>query len=245
MVVVMSVGVAPISRAQGPELPFRPGERLRYKLNWEFINAGEATLEVFPQAEVEGEKACRFVLTVRSNAVVDSLYKVRDRVESFTDMAVSRSLLYTQELNEGRHHRKIVVTFDWEKGITQFENMGKKEKPVVLRPGAFDPLAVFYSFRLRTPVEHSDMEAPVTDGRKMVTGRARVLGRETIRVEGGEFDTYLIEPELKEIGGVFRKSRNATLKLWVSADSRKIPVKIASKVVVGNFVAELISAEGV
>jgi hypothetical protein len=63
-------------------------------------------------------------------------------------------------------------------------------------------------------------------------------------VKSGTYDTYLIEPEIKHIGGVFEKSKNAKIKLWVTADKRKIPVKIKSKVVVGSFVGELVSATG-
>ena len=34
------------------------------------------------------------------------------------------------------------------------------------------------------------------------------------------------------------------LRVWYSADNRRIPVKISSKVVVGNFTARLIKASG-
>jgi hypothetical protein len=33
------------------------------------------------------------------------------------------------------------------------------------------------------------------------------------------------------------------MKLWITADKRRIPVKIKSKVIVGSFVGELISAD--
>ncbi len=51
--------------------------------------------------------------------------------------------------------------------------------------------------------------------------------------------------ELKHIGGVFEKSKNAEIKVWVTADTRRIPVKIKSKVVVGSFIGELISDAGI
>ena len=66
---------------------------------------------------------------------------------------------------------------------------------------------------------------------------------EIIKIEGVTYDTFLMEPELKHIGGVFEKSKNAKIKLWITADKRRIPVKIKSKVIVGSFVGELISAE--
>jgi hypothetical protein len=77
----------------------------------------------------------------------------------------------------------------------------------------------------------------------LVSGSAKIIRKETIEVPGGRFETYLIEPELKDIGGVFKKSKDAKIQLWVTADERRLPVKIASKVSVGSFVGELITIE--
>jgi len=46
------------------------------------------------------------------------------------------------------------------------------------------------------------------------------------------------------VGVVFEKSKNAKIQVWVTADKRRMPVKIKSKVVVGSFVGELVSATG-
>ncbi len=72
---------------------------------------------------------------------------------------------------------------------------------------------------------------------------AKVVKRETIR--GGEksYDTYLLEPELRHVGGVFEKDKDATIKVWVTADRHRIPVRLTSKVAVGSFVGELVSVE--
>lgn len=73
--------------------------------------------------------------------------------------------------------------------------------------------------------------------------RAKVVKREEIKVGGVTYDTFLVEPEMENIGGVFEKSRNAKLQIWVTADNRRIPLRIKSKVKVGSFVAELVSYE--
>ena len=91
--------------------------------------------------------------------------------------------------------------------------------------------------------ENLEMEGPVTDGKKCVMGRVKVVRREKITIASGNYDTYLVEPDLKHIGGVFEKSKNARLQIWVTADERQIPVKVKSRVVVGSFVGELISIE--
>ncbi|MBW2193775.1 MAG: DUF3108 domain-containing protein, partial [Deltaproteobacteria bacterium] len=84
----------------------------------------------------------------------------------------------------------------------------------------------------------------ITDGKKCVVGIARVIKKEKIKVPGGTYNTYVLEPELEHIGGVFEKSKNAKIRLWVTADERRILVKVKSKVVVGSFTGELISAAG-
>ena len=105
-------------------------------------------------------------------------------------------------------------------------------------------MSVFYAFRLHELKEDLEIRIPVTDGKKCVMGKAKVIKREKVTLAGGTtYDTYLVEPDLEHIGGIFEKSKNAKLEVWVTADDRRMPVKIKSKVIVGSFVAELVSAE--
>lgn len=85
------------------------------------------------------------------------------------------------------------------------------------------------------------IQRPVTDGKKQIMGHARVIRQERVTVPAGTFDTFLIEPDLRHVGGVFDKRPGAKIQLWVSADPRRLPVKLKSKVVVGSFSGELVS----
>jgi hypothetical protein len=223
--------------------PFSPGEKLTFQLKWVFIPVGEAVLEVLPIETRSGINAYHFVLTAKTNSFFDKLYKVRDRIDAYTDVEMTRSVLYKKIQREGKRKRDVVVNFDWQKSQAQYSNFNKKQAPIELLPGSFDPLSAFYFMRL-SDLKNAVLKRPVTDGKKCVIGRVTVIKRETIRVEGNTYDTYLIEPELKHIRGVFEKSKDARIQLWVTADRRHIPVKIKSRVVVGTFVGELVTAEG-
>jgi len=227
------------------DLPFHPGEKLTFQLKWEFIPAGEAVLEVLPIETIGGIKSFHFVLTVKTNKFLDLFYKVRNRIDSYTDIEMTHSILFKQQKHEGRTRRNIVVNFNWGKNEAQYSNFSQKIKPISIRQGSFDPLSVFYYSRLIDLKENAEIRCPVTDGKKSILGKAKVLKQENVKLAGKTYDTFLFEPELKDIGGVFEKSKDAKIKLWVTADKRRIPVKIKSKVVVGNFVGELISATGV
>ena len=231
-------------KADEKDFPFYPGEKLTFLLKWTIIPAGESVLEVLPMETIDGVKAYHFLLTAKSNAFVDAFYKVRDRIDAYADTEMTHSMLYKKKQREGNTHRDIVVNFDWQNNKAQHTNFKDKHQPIDILPGSFDPLSAFYFVRLFDFQKKSKIERPVTDGKECIIGKLYVIKRETLKLKSGTYDTYLIEPEVKHIGGVFEKSKNAKIQLWVTADKRRIPVKIRSKVVVGSFVGELVSATG-
>lgn len=228
--------------AMANEFPFAEGEKLLYELKWGLVPAGEASLEILPNKIIDGVEGRHFRMTAKSNAFVDVFYKVRDVVDGYTDLPVTHSLLYKKKQNEGSTQRDIVVTFNWEENTAQYSNFGKLNPPISINDGSFDPFSVIYYCRLFNFNRNEDIVRPITDGKKAVLGRAWFKGRKTISIKGTTYDTFLIEPEIEHISGVFKKSKKAKIQIWLTADDRRIPVKIKSKVAVGSFVAEL--AEG-
>ena len=225
------------------ELPFQPGEKLTFNLTWNLIPAGTATLEVLPVETMNGVESLHFVFTAKTTPFLDHIYKVRNRVDSYTDTNMTRSVLYKKTVQEGRRKADIEVTFNWEENLAQYSNFGVRKKPIPIQPGTFDPFSIFYYARMLDIGKGPEINQPVTDGRQFAIGAAKVIKRETINVPTGKYDAYLIEPDLKNIGGVFSKNPDAKIYLWVSADQHKIPVKVKSSVTIGSFVGELVSVE--
>jgi len=223
-------------------IPFHPGEKLTFQVKWLFIPAAEAVLEIMPIEMVNGVRTFHFSMTVRTYEKIDWIYKVRDRIDAYTDEAITRTLLY-KEKADGKSKKAVTVIFDWEKPEAQYSNFDEKSPPIPIQPGSFDPLSVFYAFRLMTLNEGAELQAFVTDGKKCVLGKAKVVKREKIQVRGVFYDTFLVEPSMEHIKGVFEKSKNAKLQLWVTADEACIPVRAKSEVIVGSFVAELVSIQ--
>ncbi len=231
------------SAAGSQSRAFGPGERLTFVLKWTFVPAGEAVLEVLPVERMAGHEAHHFVLTARSNSFVDAFFMVRDRIDAWADSSMSRSLHYRKKQHEGRTRRDVAVIFDWDAMTAQYVNQGEARAPIAITAGTFDPLSIFYWFRLAELSVGMQVHRPVTDGKKQVSGMATVVGRETVSVAAGTFDAYLVEPDLAHVGGVFEKSPDARVQIWVSADHRRLPIKLKSKVVVGSFSGELVRIE--
>jgi len=243
MILLLSIVLLPVELVAEGRMPFHSGERLTYELRWGIIPAGEAVMEVMPMRNKDGQEVYHFQLTAKSNEFIDMFYKVRDYINAYTDKDVNHSLLYTKDQLEGKTRRDITVHFDWGRMLANYSNFNREERTVDLVPGVLDPLSAFYFVRLSDLVENTMIECPVTDGKKVVIGRAKIGTREIIETKYGKIDSFLVEPELQHIGGVFEKSPEARMLLWVSADEQKYLVRMKSKVVVGSFVADLIRVE--
>jgi len=224
--------------------PFRPGEKLVYELHWGAIPAGYAELNVMPHENIDGVESWHFQLLVETNKFVDLFYKVRDRIESFTDSKVRKSLLYKKEQREGRTSRDVTVKFDHKNLVAVYSDKGDSRPPVIIENGTIDPLASIYYIRSQPLIENTEIVCPITDGKKNVLGSAMVLKREFITVNGVEYDTFLVEPDLKGVRGVFEKSEKSSIKLWITADDRRLLVKLKSKVLVGSFTGTLVKGHG-
>jgi hypothetical protein len=231
---------APQARA---ELPFGPGEKLSYDLYWTFILAGSSTLETLDPEIIDGRPVLHFRAQPKSTPFVDKFYKVRDTIEAWVDPAVTRSWQYKKDQQEGDYVRNYLVTFDM-LGLTAYRySKGAFKNAVSIPRGTFDPLSMLFLFRTKPLAVGYQFVAPVTDGDKYIVGTAKVIRKERVKTKAGEFDTLLVEPDVRDIGGVFRKSPDATLQVWITDDERRIPVRVQSKVIVGHFSMELTGYE--
>jgi hypothetical protein len=236
---IISLSLTPC-HAQEKRIPFAPGEKLFFEVRWAFIPAAEGVLEILPMETLDGVKCYHFAMTSRTYEFIDVFYKVRDRIEGFTDEGMTRSVFY-KKTQDGKRKRRISVNFDWERLEARYSNFDERAKPISILPGSFDPLSVFYAFRLFQLKEGAELKASVTDGKKCVLGGAKVIKREKIKVKDTLYDTFLVEPDIEQLSDVFEKIKNAKFQLWVTADGASIPVRVKSEVLVGSFVAELVS----
>jgi len=232
----------PISaNAEQPGLPFQEGERLSFNIYWGFLKVGETVMEVLPNTIINGQTVRHFRLKTRTTPFIDLIYKVRSEIEAFTNLAMTRSLLYKKKHREASTHRDVVVTFDWQNRKADYVSFGTLEQSTVILPGTFDPLGILYYARTQNFSVTDGFERPVTDGKKCVIGRGSLLKKERIKFRGMFYDTYVIQPEMIGIEGLFEENQEARFTLWFKSDPTRLPVKINIEVFIGNIVCELVS----
>jgi hypothetical protein len=236
--VLLATSLCPAADA----LPFKPGEKLHYSVCLGEFPVGEVMFDIMPMAKINTQPAYHFVMTAATSPLLDSLFMLADRVDAYADSAMQHALLY-KEHHGSAADQDITVTFDWKKREAQYCNGKKKFKPSQLLPGAFDPLSVLYALRLFDLKEKSEIAKPVSDGLHCAVARAKVLGKQKVRVPSGAYDTYLIQPLLAEFSAGFKNISAALVKIWISADARRLPVRIVCEFPVGSLMAELTAVE--
>ncbi len=222
--------------APAEAIPFNVGEKLTFSVRYEFVKAGEATLEVEDLTEFNGRPAYRFATVAKSTMPFSLVFEVEDRVESMMDAERLHSLRYEKNIKEGNYEKNDVIVFDQERHVAIYP--GGKE--VTLQPDALDVLSSLYYVRfLDLEVGRSLFIDNHADSKNYAL-EVKVLREETIEVPAGTFDCYVVEPILRA-AGIFQ--HEGRLVVWLAKDHRHIPVKMESKIVIGAIKALLIRKE--
>lgn len=220
---------------------FAEGEHLRFKLGWSFFTVARSVLTVQPETYRE-EPALKISVNTRTNGFADTFYKVRNTSTSWISRDVSWSWQYSAVQKEGKHDRDIVAFFDPDALTGRYLNNldGSERAPVNLLPGTFDPLGIVYFVRSLEFDVGDELVIPTSNGKEFFYTVVRVVDKVERKFAVGRREAWVLEPDIKDLGGVFKKSRDASLRFYLSADEFKRPLRMESEVAVGKFWAELV-----
>jgi hypothetical protein len=225
--------VAPGSEAGHPEFQAEPllidGERLEFEIVYGSIPAGRATLEVKGKQTPAGE-VYRITSVARSNEVISLFFEVEDMVVAEVDAETYRSTYFEKRLREGPFHKNEVVVY----GPRGTVKTGTREYEV--EPGTRDILSALYYVRGQDLKVGDEVVVKTFEGGKNYDAHVKILRRERVRTECGDYDCLVVEPEIHE--GPFAKS--GRLLIWLTDDALKIPVLMKSTVKIGSFAARLV-----
>lgn len=212
-------------------------EKLIYDLTWTGIKAGTATQEIMAD---EGD--IKIVSIARSADWISVFFPVEDRIESVLtsnpDSKFGQSKSYSLKTREGNHRRDREVKFNHAKGIAYYKdnlNGEKRELPIVA--ATLDTLSSFYYVRTLKLEVGKSVFLTILDNTKTWKVEVQVLRKEKIKTSLGTFATIVIKPLMQSEGIVDRKG---DMLIWLTDDSRLLPVKMKTKVKIGSVTATLV-----
>jgi hypothetical protein len=208
-------------------LPFAPGERLSYDVQFGVIKAGSGTMEVVGIDTVRGRPAYHTKFRLSGSI---PLYRVDDLFESWFATDDLSSLRFIQDQNEGSKERQRRYEIYPERRVYDDLADEKPEQPSVAKP--LDDGSFVYFLRT-IPLEVGktyEFQRYFKPDRNPVT--IRVLRRERVKVPAGTFDAVVIQPVIKT-KGVF--SEDGRAEVWISDDERRMIVQMKSQLAFGSL----------
>ena len=217
---------------------FDIGEKLTFIIRYGLIVAGSATMSIPEIVKVKGYECYHIITNARSSKFFSVFFKVNDRVESFMDKDGLFSWRFEKHLREGKYKADQYVDFDHVKRIV----VTNKKDTLRIPPCVQDVLTTFYYVRTLPLEVGKSVFIDNQADRKLYPLEIKIHGKERITVRAGTFDCVVIEPMLRS-DSIFKQQGRLTV--WLTDDSRRIPVQMKSKVLIGSITAELKEMKGV
>ena len=122
---------------------FKPGEILKFRIHYGFMDAGEAILEVKSDLKNFGGRDCYHVVGTGSTVgAFDWFFKVRDRYESVVDKDAILPWMFIRRVNEGGYIINQNVSFNHYKDSAYSE-----KKTISIPENTQDLISAFYYAR--------------------------------------------------------------------------------------------------
>ncbi len=216
------------------------GERLDYKVKYSFITAGEGYFHILPKPLVRNGRECYDIrFQVNSLKSLEWIYKVKDNYRTVLDVQGIFPWEFEQNVREGNYKRDFTAWFDPLMNKAFADN-----KTYDVPPNCHDIVSAFYYVRtlnLGAMKKGSVFYLQNFFGDQVYKLGIKIVGKQTVEVEAGTFNCVIIEPLVVE-GGLFKSE--GQILIWITDDDRKIPVKVYTKILIGNVSAELVKYSG-
>jgi hypothetical protein len=235
------VGLATMEDAHA-ETALQAGEELTYSVRWAVLpSAGQIRISA-AQHVTDGAPRLSITTQTETRGLARSLMAFQARSESVFD-ANSGRLVSLRESSVARAKRvDYSVEFDYDRGHALFTGKDAETARTLDLPEG-DPADLITTL-MKTRLwdlqvgDVRDVLVSYRDDFYLLTVHA--LKQEQVKTPLGEFATVVIEPRMEKTPpkGMFK--RGANVKVWVSRDAARLPVRFQVDFKVGTGVATLV-----
>lgn len=220
---------------------FQVGEKLRYRITYGFVDAGEATLEVSSTTKKGADRELLHVKGVgKTLGGFSSFFKVEDVYESYIDKKGIFPWFFVRRVDEGGYKISQDYTFHQDKDKVNV-GAGKEFKTTV---GIQDMISSFYYARtldFKNMKKYDTYEFKCFMDNEIFLLKIKYVGDEVIHIRKGKFNCHKFVPVVQT--GRYFKSEN-DVNFWITNDANKIPILVRAKIPVGTIKMHLVEWEG-
>ncbi|POY39800.1 DUF3108 domain-containing protein [Flavobacterium alvei] len=244
-IILVLIGFAVLGFTPQKESAFDVGEQFVFRVHYQFVQAGYATLEI-KEAIINKKKVFKVIGKGYTTGVSRFFFKVDDTFESYIDKETGSPYQYVRKTDEGGYTKNQEGFFNpSENKVLVKDYKHNTEKTFSIPKNTQDILSSFYYLRNYPNIDKMKVGEFVAIDMffddKTTKFRLKFIGREDIRTKFGIVSTMIFRP-LVQTGRVFKEEESLTV--WISDDNNKLPVRIKASLLVGSIKADLDSYKG-
>lgn len=218
---------------------FGPGEHLEYRVHYGFLNAAEATIDVSPTLYKVNERPCyRVNVDGRTVGAFDLVTRIRDTWRSYIDTSAILPQKFYTNLQENDYRKEENITFNHAANTVKAEE--RSERDVFHVPDNVHDLISGYYFLRTIDFTHiangQVLEVPAFYDDMVYNMKVRYRGRQVLKTKQGKINVIRLHPVLPS-NKLFKEEES--IRIFVSDDINKIPVKVEVDLWVGSMVMDL------
>lgn len=173
---------------------FQAGEEVSYVLHYGLLNAGTATLKVEgTDKKAFGQPLLRLIGTGQTIGSFNWFFKVRDRYESYIDVAGIYPWMFYRRVDEGGYKISQDYLFYQHKNIVDNGEGKKLTSPDYVQ----DMLSAFYyarTFDMRNAKAGEVLSVTTIIDDEIWTQKIKFIGRENVRIRNGRYRCLKFAP---------------------------------------------------
>jgi hypothetical protein len=224
--------------------PFEKGEKEVYRASWNgLISVATAEVTTTPTM-VDGKKAYQVRIDAKTGKALDLIWKMRDTISSTFD---AKSLSPSHYLFNQRENSRVIdteakldaTTKNW---VVTRQQAGKKTRTYNFESqNTFDPVTAVYLARSVDFKVGDKLNFKIFGGRYHYLLELFVEKKEPVELPSGKtVEAYKIVPHVQNLKKTGYASRLREAAIWISADERRLPVKLSSKIMFGSVQLDLV-----
>ncbi len=213
---------APAREPTPKPLKFPFPEKLTYHIEWRLITAGDVTVQL---SHATGGN-WQMDMNIESAGLVSRLYKVNDKYKVLTNQKFC-GLDSNLDAQEGKHHKITALNFDLQHNKVEYDDHDvlkntSDKKWLDIPPCTYEIAGALASLRLTDLQPGKWASIPITDGKRLAYSKVEAQARETLNLNGRNYQTIRCEAFLFDNVLYKRKGR---LFIWMTDDPAHVPVQ--------------------
>ena len=213
------------------EWPFQIGERLTYNVSFTGISAGQASLEIVNDAEINNHHQLHVRFIAKSTFPFSAIYTINDQIDTWLDSKYLYTKKLTKKIREGNYQKDLSTIIDYNQSIAITNG-----DTIIIDQFLHDSYSLFYYLRTIPLNIGETIDFTAFDGKKITPFQVITKTKETIYTMARTFPCLVVKP-FRE--GTTLLKNKGDMTIWFSDDKNRLPVQIRIKLKYGSMLLKL------